>query len=342
MSLTGLPLNTKYAAGDTVFAYIGRRILPLEVAGWEVTVDNPSGDGLKGRQITNYYFTDQLALIVEESNLFASKNHLRAVVKGDYINRAFESGTGGSDFIKNLFLKDDMAPLTFGSWTDFGGFDCLEAKFLINEQIAGTGTIDTAVGTAVITGTGTAFLSEVEIGDTILPDSGGSGVVLSVDSDTQLTMTANFGTLNDDDTFIISRSVPSTVVTAELIFDNANLKLANLPATLDTLSEFKAAVKSYDNYSTKWIDGGQILRYAGTGTVAVTNASKAVVGSGTSFTTEFKVGDGIVIPAQSGVGSAVFRIIESITDDTHLTVTENFAITVSGKTFEYLPGRPTG
>jgi uncharacterized repeat protein (TIGR01451 family) len=58
-------------------------------------------------------------------------------------------------------------------------------------------------------------------------------------------------------------------------------------------------------------------RTAGPGTVAVTNGSNAVVGTGTTFTNYFVVGDRITI---AGVGYT----IQSITDNTHLTLTTNY------------------
>lgn len=50
-----------------------------------------------------------------------------------------------------------------------------------------------------------------------------------------------------------------------------------------------------------------------TGTIAVTNNSHAVVGTGTTFTTELKSGNTIVI------ANVEYRV-ESITDNTHLTL----------------------
>ena len=50
-----------------------------------------------------------------------------------------------------------------------------------------------------------------------------------------------------------------------------------------------------------------------TGTIAVTNGSKAVVGTGTTFTTQLKSGNTLVI------ANVEYRV-ESITDNTHLTL----------------------
>ena len=53
------------------------------------------------------------------------------------------------------------------------------------------------------------------------------------------------------------------------------------------------------------------------GTVALTNGSANVVGTGTSFTTALAVGDTILVDGQ-------YNTMPSITDTTHLTVTNNF------------------
>lgn len=65
-----------------------------------------------------------------------------------------------------------------------------------------------------------------------------------------------------------------------------------------------------------------------TGTLAKTSASAAVVGTGTSFTTELTVGQVFDLP-----GTAVeTRVVTAITDNTHLTVNATYANTASGQT----------
>jgi hypothetical protein len=59
-----------------------------------------------------------------------------------------------------------------------------------------------------------------------------------------------------------------------------------------------------------------------TGTIAVTNNSKAVVGTGTTFTTELKSGNTLVI------ANVEYRI-DSITDNTHLTLNVVYAGTTA-------------
>jgi len=73
------------------------------------------------------------------------------------------------------------------------------------------------------------------------------------------------------------------------------------------------------------------LTKALTGTVAVTNLSTAVVGTGTLFTTELDVGDNIKIVAE------VFTVA-AITDDTHLTLSSAYQGTTGSGLTAYRNG----
>lgn len=69
-----------------------------------------------------------------------------------------------------------------------------------------TGSVDTTSGSNVVTGTGTAWLANVSVGDIILFDSieGTPYWVSAVNSDTELEVSANLSeTLNDDDYVIV-------------------------------------------------------------------------------------------------------------------------------------------
>jgi uncharacterized repeat protein (TIGR01451 family) len=65
----------------------------------------------------------------------------------------------------------------------------------------------------------------------------------------------------------------------------------------------------------------------GIGTIATTNASPNVTGTGTSFTKQIKKGDVINIP-----GQGYFRVA-SVTDDTHLVLTANASATAGGLSY---------
>lgn len=87
----------------------------------------------------------------------------------------------------------------------------------------------------------------------------------------------------------------------------------------------------------------QMVENALTGTLGATNGSAAVVGVGTSFTSQLNEGSAIRIEVTPGSGTYVDYTVSSITDNTHLTLTTNF----TGATNTSLAGRtrtqgPTG
>ena len=65
-----------------------------------------------------------------------------------------------------------------------------------------------------------------------------------------------------------------------------------------------------------------------TGTVAKTASSTTLVGTSTLFTTELSVGQGIMVPGTANE----YRIVASITDDTHLEVYGAFTNNATGQT----------
>jgi hypothetical protein len=74
----------------------------------------------------------------------------------------------------------------------------------------------------------------------------------------------------------------------------------------------------------------------GTGTVAVNNSVATITGTGTSFTTDFTVGDFVAVWANSS--SYEVRPIASITNATSMSIVSNtlFTITVSGTPYAYV------
>ena len=80
----------------------------------------------------------------------------------------------------------------------------------------------------------------------------------------------------------------------------------------------------YSADGTTWTQVNKDTYQNKTGTVSVTAGSATVTGSGTSFTTEFSVGDDIKI------NNEIFNIL-SITDNVTLTADGNFAATASSQ-----------
>ena len=73
----------------------------------------------------------------------------------------------------------------------------------------GTGTASTTVATAIVTGTGTDWLTTAGVGF-VFSVGNTTGLILTVDSDTQLTLTAAFGVLNTTQAYNITASWPVT------------------------------------------------------------------------------------------------------------------------------------
>jgi len=89
--------------------------------------------------------------------------------------------------------------------------------------ITGTGTVSTAVGTAVVTGVGTAFVAQGILPGDKLRINGTVGTVLTVDSATQITLTANFGVLNATKAFTIIPLTSKNFATPYTTIDASNV-----------------------------------------------------------------------------------------------------------------------
>jgi len=74
----------------------------------------------------------------------------------------------------------------------------IEAAFAGKPASSLTGTVTTAVGSAVVTGSGTLFTDELAVGD-LVEIAGETKIVLTVDSATQFTATANYGIAHADE-----------------------------------------------------------------------------------------------------------------------------------------------
>lgn len=74
---------------------------------------------------------------------------------------------------------------------------------------------------------------------------------------------------------------------------------------------------------------GGILRGAtASGTVAITNGSAVVTGTGTNFTVQYQPGDVIT------VGGSITAVVQSVASSTSLTATANFSSTASGQSHQ--------
>jgi hypothetical protein len=138
--------------------------------------------------------------------------------------------------------------------------------------IAGTGTVSTAVGTATVTGVGTSFTSlGIAVGDKLKVGST-TGIVQSVDSATQITLTANFGVLNSGQawTWIPTTSsnftTPYTSITVSNVIAIMQSVYNSIPVQILDRSDLKIFVGNdvYRLYITALINAN-LFAYAPTG-----------------------------------------------------------------------------
>ena len=226
---------------------------------------------------------------------------------------------------------------------------------LVDTLVFGTGTVSATSGSTAIVGTGTTFTA-LQNGDTI-SISGTTYTVNTVTDNTHLNLTANFTgttgaglaykiptTTAPDGSYLFSGISPATG--AETYF-----VVARTPAGYTLTTPTPGTPNSTFKYTNVFggasflsadygflPPGGTTFSYkdrifkdtvfsTGPGTVSVTNLSNAVVGTGTTFKNN-NVGDAFEI---AGVG----YIIATITDDTHLTLTTNYAqATGAGKAYK--------
>ena len=160
-----------------------------------------------------------------------------------------------------------------------------------------SGTLSTTSGSSAVTGVGTRFLTEVArclTGPYILHIQGaGDFAVAAIADDTHLTLVGTAGVTGAAPVYTVDFKVAASTRTP-IMYEGANL---------------------FDSNNFHFTDSK-----ACTGTVTKTAASTAIVGAGTLFTTELAVNQAISVP---GGGSTDVLLIQSITDDTHLTVWPN-------------------
>ena len=167
-----------------------------------------------------------------------------------------------------------------------------------------TGAIDPTASKDVV-GVGTLFATELVVGDSILV-SGETRIVENIVDNTHLTVTAAFTNVaNDASPAKSSKAVlgVNTLFSTELVVGDSIL-VSSETRIVETITD--------DTHLTVTVPFTDVAN-----DTSPAKSSKAVVGVGTKFTTELSVGHSILVSTEG-------RVIESITDDTHLTVTIPF------------------
>lgn len=163
--------------------------------------------------------------------------------------------------------------------------------------VALTGTVAVTNGSAAVVGTGSAFLTQVAIGDRIrIGADAPIYTVLTVPDDTHLTLASNYNGVTASGLAYVR----SGQVSGAIAYDASN-------DTVQTALEAMSTIGTGSNIA---------------GTVAVTNNSNAVVGTGTAFKSDLRVGDYLRFGADS---ASTLYSVNSIPDDTHLTLAVVYA-----------------
>ncbi len=165
-----------------------------------------------------------------------------------------------------------------------------------------TGTVSNVAGNAALTGAGTSFTTQVAVGSVLVwMDTNRvirSGTVLTVTDDTNIVLTA----VSTNAGMLTANTVNSA---AYPLIGNAGVSVTIPFITMNTL------------YPVDFFLGDVSKVYPPLGVIQTAAASAAVVGTSTSFVTDFVVGQ----PIAWGTGAdRRTGVISVITDQTHLTL----------------------
>jgi hypothetical protein len=202
-----------------------------------------------------------------------------------------------------------------------------DPNFPPDATTAGAGLVATN-GTTALVGTGTAFTDTFKAGDTVTVAGETVRTIAAVADNTHLTVTAAFSTTGPARTYLSARTIPACPSGRIVDFLPGRytdvVKLNNLTSSCGSTPDGNGKVLYFHSGTYNFDFSGAAP--AGPGTVA-TSGTSALVGTGTTFTNTFKVGDAITVAGETA------RTVATITDNTHLTVTAAFATTASGLTY---------
>lgn len=163
-----------------------------------------------------------------------------------------------------------------------------------NASVAGAGTITCSTSSAIVTGVSTSFLSSAIIGQQLSNSSGTTiGTILTVDSNTQITLVANAavavtaGTYNIVSTGITTKNSPLT--NSEIDANFINLNNAVVAGANSSTNNVANTLVKRD--ASGGFSAGLIKAEAGVQTGSVlypmTNATQAAMEAGTDTATKF-------------------------------------------------------
>lgn len=241
-----------------------------------------------------------------------------------------------------------------GSGTDLDVKGTLSnAGTILQVNAAGSGSITTTSGSAVVTGTGTTFTS-LAVGDLLYAGTTLLGTIKTVDSGSQVTLFANAaavvtgsswyfantstsgaGTISagTSGTGTISTASSSATVTGTgTTFISSGIAVGN---TLYSGSTSLGTVKSIDSDTQITLLANASSVVSGTAWSYVT---PVITGTGTSFTSGLTVGNQIYT---TGAGAVLLGTVKSIDSASQITLNANASAPVSGATWNYVDNQST-
>ncbi|HEY4716356.1 MAG TPA: hypothetical protein VII00_04555 [bacterium] len=239
-----------------------------------------------------------------------------------------------------------------------GGYVAVSQDNISSNRAYKSGRVSFTSGSATVTGTGTKWLDNISTGWRIIPLAGNNlpwYTVNAVNSDTQLTLTANAGATLTNVMYIAASSIYTTGTVA---VTNNNTSVTGTGTTwLNTVQPgWKFRVDTNGNWYTvasvasdtsltlttayfgSTASGQAYTLYAaGNPTANFTNGSTTVTGNGTSWPASM---NGWYIKNDS---NGVWYLINSVSSATQITLSSAYAgATMSGASFTSLPASPSG
>ncbi len=227
------------------------------------------------------------------------------------------------------------------------------------QTIDGQGTLAITLDNANVIGAGTAFTTQLNIGDQ-LDFAGITRTVVKIDSNTKILVNEKPPFMSANLSFTITKQSAPYIGVGAVVALEGSYTVIGMGTTFATdfsqgasivINEITNSVVSVQSdtqlsVADTWhIDLGSVftvmpqrslkkipayLPHSGTGTLEFSIGSSLVMGTNTKFTTELSIGDQIRCAKN-------IRTVMTISSDTELTVSSNWEIITGGASFEILP-----
>ena len=203
-----------------------------------------------------------------------------------------------------------------------------------------TGTVTTVAGSNVVTGSGTYFTGSdphgltangsadtLVVGESVVIDGNMALTVESITSNVQFVATTAAAESRSAKPYGIYDHIAVTVSNSASGNGATGYAVVNAASTTDVTGTIDSVVLSANGSGYTGTPTVTLATYPLTGTVSNSASATALVGSGTFFDVDLKVGNVILM------NGTVEATVATITDNTHLTVTEALSAAVGSNTY---------